>query len=134
MAVSTSQFIITAFSRNLELIRLSFIIEKHSLLLSTNTALLARLLKASIPKLPVPAYKSKTSASSKCSTIILNRDSFTLSNVGLVEFPFKVFNLCPLAIPEIMRKINIPPNEFHFKYFVLYCYFISEFVNVNLLI
>lgn len=36
---------------------------------------------------------------------MLKMDPFILSDVGLVEVPFGVINLCPFAVPEITRKI-----------------------------
>ena len=63
-----------------------------------------------MPKFPVPAYKSKTHALGTYPAIILNNDSFTLSEVGLVVSPFIVFSLCAFAVPAIILSIDIPPN------------------------
>lgn len=79
------------------------------MLLSTKTALSAPLLSASIPRLPVPANKSRTLAPGTNGASILNSDSFTLSVVGLVVFPLTVFSLCPFADPEITLRITTPP-------------------------
>lgn len=57
------------------------------------------LLKNSIPIAPLPANKSNTIESSILSFIILNNDSLTLSNVGLVEILSIEFNFVPLALP-----------------------------------
>ena len=62
-------------------------------------AFLHPLLKNSIPIAPLPANKSNTTESSILLFIILNNDSFTLSNVGLVETSFIEFNFVPLALP-----------------------------------
>jgi len=62
------------------------------------------LLKASIPKLPLPANKSTASPPSKYGPIILKMDSFTLSVVGLVFEPGTAFIGNPLQIPEITLK------------------------------
>ena len=58
-----------------------------SLELSQKVADFAPLLIASIPSAPLPANKSNTSLSTISNCIILNKASFTLSNVGLVFSP-----------------------------------------------
>ena len=60
-----------------------------------------QLLNDSIPRAPLPANKSRTFESATLLCIILNSDSLTLSNVGLVDFSSIVFNLVPLALPLI---------------------------------
>lgn len=63
-----------------------------------------------MPRLPVPANKSRTTFPYMSEEIILKSDSLTRSVVGLVvSVPFGVFSLCPLAIPEITLKMPIPP-------------------------
>ena len=79
-----------------------------SLLLSTKTHLLAPLDKHSIPKEPVPANKSNISLSIIYELIILNKDSFTLSVVGLTSSFLGAFNFSPLTFPEITLKIISP--------------------------
>jgi len=69
------------------------------------TAFEAPLLNASIPRFPVPANTSRTFESMILGAIILNRASFTLSEVGRVESPLIVFSLWFFAVPEITLKI-----------------------------
>ena len=59
--------------------------------LSHKYALLAPLLKHSSPSAPLPENKSITIASCKLFCIMLNKDSLTLSSVGLVFSPSKVY-------------------------------------------
>src|SRR3990167_469198 len=72
-------------------------------LLSTNKHLFAPRLRASIPNDPVPANKSRTILSSIESPKILNKDSFALSNIGLVRLLFNADSCIPFALPEIIR-------------------------------
>ena len=89
--------------------------------MSHNITLFAPLLAASSPIAPLPENKSKNIESGISFCIILNKDSFTLSNVGLVFSPYSVYNFVPLAVPLIILILLF-----------LLCYnFILFFVNVN---
>ncbi|GAM93466.1 DNA methyltransferase [Listeria monocytogenes] len=68
---------------------------------SIKTARSAPLLNASIPSPPLPANKSSTISPSKKGPIIENKDSFTLSVVGLVLFPGTAFRACPFRSPAM---------------------------------
>ena len=70
-------------------------------------AFLAPLLSASNPSAPEPANKSKITASSNSKFIILNKGSFTLSNVGLVLSPSNVNSFVPLAVPLIILITSV---------------------------
>jgi len=89
--------------------------------LSHKTAFFAPLLKHSNPIAPLPANKSSTVASSISFCIILNIDSFTLSNVGLVFVPSRVYNFVPLAFPLIILILPISAFLLIFYSFFLYC-------------
>jgi len=58
-----------------------------------------------MPRFPVPAYKSSISESITEADKILKIEPLILSDVGLVEFPLGVINLCPFEVPAITRNI-----------------------------
>jgi|GEM_PF-5497653 len=51
---------------------------------------------------------------------MLNNAPFTLSEVGLVEFPLGVLSLCPFAMPDMTLKITIPPIFYKLHYALTY--------------
>ena len=78
------------------------------MLTSTNVADDAPLDKHSIPNEPVPANKSNTLLSIIYGFIILNKDSLTLSVVGLTSSFFGVSNFSPLTYPDItLNKLHL---------------------------
>ena len=98
-----------------------FIIFMASFDLSHSITFFAPLLAASSPIAPLPENTSKKFEFIIWLCIILNIDSFTLSNVGLVVWPSNVNNFVPLAVPLIILILLF-----------LLCYnFILFFVNVN---
>ena len=107
IAVLKSRFKIILSLSTLAFFILDLTISMLSLLISTKVHDLAPLDKHSIPKEPVPANKSRTSLSIIYEFIILNRDSFTLSVVGLTSSFFGVFSFNPLAFPEITLNMTI---------------------------
>src|SRR5699024_5270537 len=82
---------------------------------SIKTAWSMPLLKASIPKAPLPANKSKQRPPSKNGPSRWNIASFNLSPVGLVCRPLTVFKVLPLHSPAITR-IFLYPLLFHLLY------------------
>ena len=72
------------------------------MLTSTNVADDAPLDKHSIPNEPVPANKSNTLLSIIYGFIILNKDSLTLSVVGLTSSFFGVSNFSPLNLMKFL--------------------------------
>jgi len=90
-------------------------------------ALLHPLLKNSIPIAPLPANKSNTTESSILLFIILNKDSLTLSSVGLVEILSIEFNFVPLAFPTYYSHIYS-----HLSIIKFFIYFIIFFIYVNI--
>ena len=89
--------------------------------LSHKIAFLAPLLTASKPMAPLPENKSKNMLFGISVCIILNNDSFTLSNVGLVAFPSNVYNFVPLAFPPIILIFN-PSCEFSYLSMIVIFY------------
>ena len=77
------------------------------LLLSHNIAFFAPLLMLSNPTAPLPANKSNTTVSLILFCKILNIASLTLSKVGLVFKPSKVYNFVPRANPPIILIIPL---------------------------
>ena len=70
---------------------------------STKKALFAPRLRASIPKFPVPAKRSRTTFSCTSSPRMLKIDSFTRSEVGRMDGRRGVNNLLPLDAPLMIR-------------------------------
>ena len=79
-----------------------FIIFIASFDLSHNITFFAPLLAASNPIAPLPENTSKKFEFIISFCLILNSDSFTLSNVGLVVFPSNVYSFVPLSVPLII--------------------------------
>lgn len=73
---------------------------------------------------------------------MLNKDSLTLSVVGLVEVPLTVFRIWPFAEPEITLKISYTSShDLYISYLSILCiniaytmYFIICYGIVNYLI
>src|SRR5690625_2403162 len=70
---------------------------------STKTARAAPRLRASIPRAPDPANKSRTVPSGIRSPSMLNKASFTISPVGRVVVPGTEFNRIPRREPPTIR-------------------------------
>ena len=83
---------------------------------STKSAHLAPLLRASIPRLPVPAYASRTLFPSKSAPSMEKIARRTFSDVGLRPDPFPALILRPLCFPPDTRTFikssvyQYPPN------------------------
>jgi len=84
------------------------IMAQASGLLSTKMADLAFRLRASIPRAPVPANRSSTLAPSVRREMILNMDSLTLSDVGLVAIPVGAASFLPLHFPLMILILFFP--------------------------
>ena len=76
---------------------------------STKRTLFAPRLKASIPKFPVPANRSRTTFSCISLPRMLKIDSLTRSDVGRRVLSFSVANFRPFDVPLIIR-INDRPQ------------------------
>src|SRR4030042_3699267 len=76
---------------------------------STKMVFFAPRLRASIPKFPVPAKRSRTTFPSISLWRMLKIDSFTRSEVGRREWFLGVANFRPLDVPLMMR-IHTPIN------------------------
>ena len=93
--------------------------------LSHNIAFFAPLLAASNPIAPLPANKSRNTLSCMSCCIILNNDSFTLSNVGLVFKLSNVYSFVPLAVPLIIL-VFVP-----FSYDIILFFFFYKVNTIN---
>ena len=78
---------------------------------STNVTLLAPLLRASIPILPLPENRSIKDLLIMSFEIILNKASFTKSFVGSIEVLGTSMRL-PLCDPDIIRKMLCFPFNY----------------------